>query len=71
MATSATAVSINLMLAPVAKIIAVVVTIATGLALAFGDTRGRFRRLIQIVFGLSITFAASSVFLSFGGGALV
>ena len=59
---------------PVAKIIAVIVIIATGLALAFGDTSGGFRRLIQIVFGLSIAFAASSFFLSFfsfGGGALI
>ena len=59
---------------PVAKIIAVIVIILTGLALAFGDTSGGFRRLIQIVFGLSIAFAASSFFLSFfsfGGGALV
>jgi type IV secretory pathway VirB2 component (pilin) len=59
---------------PVAKIIAVIVIISTGLALAFGETSGGFRRLIQIVFGLSIAFAASSFFLSFfsfGGGALV
>ena len=59
---------------PVAKIVAVMIIIATGLALAFGDTSGGFRRLIQIVFGLSIAFAASSFFLSFfsfGGGALV
>jgi type IV secretion system protein VirB2 len=59
---------------PVAKIVAVIIIIATGLALAFGDTSGGFRRLIQIVFGLSIAFAASSFFLSFfsfGGGALV
>lgn len=59
---------------PVAKIIAVIVIIVTGLSLAFGDTSGGFRRLIQIVFGLSIAFAASSFFLSFfsfGGGALV
>ncbi len=42
---------------PVAKIIAVIVIISTGLALAFGDTSGGFRRLIQIVFGLSIAFA--------------
>ncbi len=58
---------------PVAKIIAVII-IVTGLTLAFGDTSGGFRRLIQIVFGLSIAFAASSFFLSFfsfGGGALV
>ena len=59
---------------PVAKIVAVIIIITTGLALAFGETAGGFRRLIQIVFGLSIAFAASSFFLSFfsfGGGALV
>ena len=59
---------------PVAKIIAVIIIIITGLTLAFGDTSGGFRRLIQIVFGISIAFAASSFFLSFfsfGGGALV
>ena len=50
---------------PVAKIVAVIIIIATGLALAFGDTSGGFRRLVQIVFGLSIAFAASSFFLSF------
>ncbi len=59
---------------PVAKIIAVMIIIITGLTLAFGDTSGGARKLIQIVFGLSIAFAASSFFLSFfsfGGGALV
>ena len=59
---------------PVAKIVAVMIIIATGLALAFGDTSGGARRMVQIVFGLSIAFAASSFFLSFfsfGGGALV
>lgn len=59
---------------PVAKIIAVIVIIVTGLTLAFGDSGGGFRKLIQIVFGLSIAFAASSFFLSFfsfGGGALI
>jgi type IV secretory pathway VirB2 component (pilin) len=59
---------------PVAKIIAVIIIVITGLTLAVGDTSGGFRRLIQIVFGLSIAFAASSFFLtffSFGGGALV
>ena len=59
---------------PVAKIIAVMVIIVTGLTLAFGETSGGFRRLIQIVFGLSIAFAASSFFLSFfsfGGGAVI
>jgi type IV secretion system protein VirB2 len=59
---------------PVAKIMAVIIIITTGLTLAFGESAGGFRRLIQIVFGLSISFAASSFFLSFfsfGGGALV
>jgi type IV secretory pathway VirB2 component (pilin) len=59
---------------PVAKIVAVIVIIVTGLTLAFGESAGGFRRLIQIVFGLSIAFAASSFFLSFfsfGGGALI
>lgn len=59
---------------PVAKIMAVIIIIVTGLTLAFGETAGGFRRLIQIVFGLSIAFAASSFFLSFfsfGGGALI
>ncbi len=59
---------------PVAKIIAVIIIISTGLTLAFGDTGGGMRKLVQIIFGLSIAFAASSFFLSFfsfGGGALV
>ena len=59
---------------PVAKIISVIIIVVTGLTLAFGDTSGGFRRRIQIVFGLSIAFAASSFFLSFfsfSGGALV
>ena len=59
---------------PVTKVIAVIVIITTGLSLAFGDAGGGFRRLIQIVFGLSVAFAASSFFLSFfsfGGGALI
>jgi type IV secretion system protein VirB2 len=59
---------------PVSKIVAVIIIIVTGLTLAFGDTSGGFRRLIQIVFGLSIAFAASSFFLSFfsfSGGALI
>ena len=59
---------------PVAKVVSVIIIVITGLTVAFGETSGGFRRLIQIVFGLSIAFAASSFFLSFfqfGGGALV
>jgi type IV secretory pathway VirB2 component (pilin) len=49
---------------PVAKVCAVVIIIVTGLSLAFGDMSGGFRRLVQVVFGLSIAFAATSFFLS-------
>ena len=59
---------------PVAKIVAVMIIIVTGLTLAFGETAGGFRRLIQIVFGLSIAVSAASFFLSlfsFGGGARI
>ncbi|KAB2705887.1 TrbC/VirB2 family protein [Brucella intermedia] len=59
---------------PVVKVVAVIIIVFTGITLAFGDTAGGARRFIQIVFGLSIAFAASSFFLSFfsfGGGALV
>lgn len=59
---------------PVAKILATIVIILTGLGLAFGESGGGMRKLLQIVFGLSIAFAATSFFLSFfsfGGGATV
>ena len=59
---------------PVAKIVAVIIITVSGLSLAFGDTSGGFRKMVQVVFGLSVAFAATSFFLSFfsfGGGALV
>ncbi|WP_072394009.1 TrbC/VirB2 family protein [Hyphomicrobium sp. CS1BSMeth3] len=59
---------------PVAKVCAVVIIIVTGLSLAFGDMSGGFRRLVQVVFGLTIAFAATSFFLSFfqfAGGAMI
>jgi type IV secretion system protein VirB2 len=59
---------------PVAKIVAVIIITVTGISLAFGDTSGGFRKMVQVVFGLSIAFTASSFFLSFfsfGGGALI
>jgi type IV secretion system protein VirB2 len=59
---------------PVAKVVAILAITMTGLALAFGESSGGMRKLIQIVFGLSIAFAATSFFLtffSFGGGALL
>ncbi|MFC7293007.1 TrbC/VirB2 family protein [Hirschia litorea] len=59
---------------PVARIVAVLIITVTGLTLAFGETSGGMRKLVQIVFGLSIAFAATSFFLtffSFGGGTLI
>ena len=59
---------------PVARIVSVIIITITGLTLAFGETSGGMRKLIQIVFGLSIAFAATSFFLtffSFGGGAVL
>ena len=59
---------------PVAKIVGTIVIIMTSLGLAFGDAGGGVRKLIQIVFGLSIAFTATSFFLSFfsfSGGAVI
>src|SRR6266478_3743180 len=49
---------------PVAKIVAVIIITVTGISFAFGDTSGGLRKMVQVVFGLSIAFAASSFFLS-------
>jgi type IV secretion system protein VirB2 len=57
---------------PVAKALGVIAIASTGLALAFGEGGHGFRKLLQIVFGLSIAFTATSFllgFLGFGGGA--
>jgi len=59
---------------PVARVMAVIIITMTGLSLAFGEAAGGFRHLLQIVFGITIAFAATSFFLAFfafGGGALV
>lgn len=52
---------------PVAKFVGVAAIIVTGLAVAFGEGGGGVRRLIWVVFGLSIAFSASTFFLSFFG----
>jgi type IV secretion system protein VirB2 len=57
---------------PVAQILGAITIIFSGLALGFGESGGGMRKLLQIVFGLSIAFTASSFFLSFfsfAGGA--
>lgn len=58
---------------PVARIIAILIIVATGLTLAFGDVGQGFKKLLQILFGLAIAFAAASFFLPLvgGGGALL
>lgn len=58
---------------PTARIIAILIIVATGLTLAFGDVGQGFKKLLQILFGLAIAFAAATFFLPLvgGGGALL
>ena len=58
---------------PTPRIIAILIIVATGLTLAFGDVGQGFKKLLQILFGLAIAFAAATFFLPLvgGGGALV
>ena len=59
---------------PVARIIGVIAIIMTGLGIAFGEGGGGLRKLLFIVFGLSIAFSASTFFLAFfgfGGGVVI
>lgn len=58
---------------PVARIISILIIVATGLTLAFGDVGQGFKKLLQILFGLAIAFAAASFFLPLvgGGGAVI
>jgi type IV secretory pathway VirB2 component (pilin) len=52
---------------PVARAIGVGAIIVTGLGLAFGEGGGGMRKMLWVVFGLTIAFAATSFFLSFFG----
>lgn len=54
---------------PVARSIGLIALAATGLALAMGEAGGIFRRLVQVVFGLSIAFSAASWGMSLFGTA--
>ncbi len=58
---------------PVARIVAILIIVATGMTLAFGDVGQGFKKLLQILFGLAIAFAAASFFLPLvgGGGAVI
>jgi len=52
---------------PVARAIGVIAIVVTGLSLAFGEGGGGMRRMLWVVFGLTIAFAATSFFLTFFG----
>jgi len=63
---------LNSITGPVAKALGAIAIAASGLALAFGEGGGGFRKILQIAFGLSIAFTATSFgigFFGFGGGA--
>ena len=56
---------------PVARTIGIMAIVVTGLGLAFGEGGGGMRKMLWVVFGLSITFAATSLvssLLNFSGG---
>jgi type IV secretion system protein TrbC len=52
---------------PVAKILGTIAIVATGIAMAFGEGGGGMKKLLSIVFGLSIAFTAASFGISFFG----
>ncbi|NVN92970.1 MAG: TrbC/VirB2 family protein [Desulfuromonadales bacterium] len=63
---------LNSVTGPVAKCLGALAIAGTGLALAFGEGGGGFRKILQIAFGLSIAFTATTFgigFFGFGGGA--
>ena len=57
---------------PVVKAAGILAIVATGLALAFSEGGGFMRKVVSVVFGLSIAFSAATFitdFLGYGGGA--
>lgn len=52
---------------PVAKVVGIIVIVLTGLGIAFGEGGGLMRKVLNIVFGLSVAFSATSFGLSFFG----
>ena len=52
---------------PFAKTIGTIAIICTGLSLAAAVPRGMIKRVVQVVFGLSVAFTAASFFLGFLG----
>ena len=60
---------LNSLAGPVARAIGVAAIVVTGLSIAFGEGGGGMRKMLWVVFGLTIAFSATSFFLSFFGGA--
>ena len=54
---------------PVARAIGVAAIIITGLGVAFGEGGSGLRKMLWVVFGLSIAFSATTMFLSLFNGA--
>lgn len=52
---------------PIARFLGVGSIVVTGLGISFSEGGGGMRKMLWVVFGLSIAFAASSFFLSFFG----
>lgn len=52
---------------PIARAVGVAAIIVTGLGIAFGEGGGGMRKMLWVVFGLTIAFTATSFFLSFFG----
>lgn len=50
-----------------AQFLSAVLIVVTGLGIAFGEGGAGMRRLLWLVFGLSITFSATGVFLKLFG----
>lgn len=62
---------LNSLTGPVAQVLGAMAIIGAGLAIAFSDGGGGLRKVLWVVLGLSITFAAVSwglPFLGYGGG---
>jgi type IV secretion system protein VirB2 len=54
---------------PVARSVGLIALAVTGLTLAMGEAGGIFRKLVQVVFGLSIAFSAATWGMSLFGNA--
>ena len=53
---------------PVARAIGIIAIVVTGLGIAFGEGGTGLRKILWIVFGLSVAFSATGVFRTLVGG---